>query len=226
LSGFGAKVDLERFVLIHLKNMTSFNKIFFRGLITLLPIAVTIYVVYSSVIILDGMLGSILRLVLPASIYFPGLGFILILVLIYSFGLLLNNFVMARILSSLEKQLAEVPFIKAIYSPLRDLMNLFSKKDNHQMGSVVLVRMGDSNARAMGLMTREKFDDLKINTQIVDDKIAVYFPLSYGLGGYTLLVPQSLVEKVDIPVETAMRLAITGWVHTDTPTTPNKGPQP
>lgn len=202
--------------------MTSFNKIFFRGLITLLPIAVTIYVVYSSVIILDGLLGSLLRVILPASLYFPGLGFILILVLIYSFGLLLNNFVTARILGSLENHLAEVPFIKAIYSPLRDLMNLFSKKDNHQMGSVVLVKMGDSQARAMGLMTRDKFDDLKIGTQL-SDKIAVYFPLSYGLGGYTLLVPKDLVEKVDIPVETAMRLAITGWVHTDTPETSSKG---
>ncbi len=202
--------------------MTSFNKIFFRGLITLLPIAVTIYVVYSSVIILDGLLGSLLRVILPASIYFPGLGFILILVLIYIFGLLLNNFVTARILASLENHLAEVPFIKAIYSPLRDLMNLFSKKDNHQMGSVVLVKLGDSQARALGLMTRDKFDDLKIGPQL-GDKIAVYFPLSYGLGGYTLLVPKEMVEKIDIPVETAMRLAITGWVHADNPIPTGKG---
>jgi uncharacterized membrane protein len=198
-----------------LGNMSSFNKIFFRGLITLLPIAITIYVIYSAIIILDNLLGTLLRVLLPESIYFPGLGFILILVLIYLFGLVLNNFVMARILGGLEQRLTEVPFIKAIYSPLRDLMNLFSKKDNRQMGSVVMVRIGDSGVMTLGLMTRDSFHDLKIRSDIVQDKIAVYFPLSYGLGGYTALVPKNLIEKIDLPVETAMRLAITGWVHTD-----------
>jgi uncharacterized membrane protein len=200
--------------------MSSFNKIFFRGLITLLPIAITIYVVYSAIIILDGLLGALLRVALPESIYFPGLGFILILFLIYMFGLLLNNFVTGRILAGLEKSLTEVPFIKAIYSPLRDLMNLFSKKDNHQMGSVVMVRVGEAGVMILGLMTRDSFEDLKIKGEIVNGKIAVYFPLSYGLGGYTALVPLHLVEKIDLPVETAMRMAITGWVHTDTQ---NKG---
>jgi uncharacterized membrane protein len=171
--------------------------------------------------ILDGFLGNLLRALLPSSVYFPGLGFFLILALIYLFGLLLNNFVTAKLLTAVEKRLTEVPFIKAIYSPLRDLMNLFSQSDKNKMGSVVLVRMG--GFKALGLLTRESFGDLNLGMGFAADKIAVYFPLSYGLGGYTLLVPKDLVEKIDMPVETAMRLAITGWVHTDSQ---NKGHLP
>lgn len=195
--------------------MQSFNKIFFRGLLTLLPIAITIYVVYSAVVILDDLLGSIIRSVFPNTVYVPGLGFVLILVIIYIFGLLLNNFVTQRLFDEIEKKITEVPFVKAIYSPLKDLMNLFSKKEQNQMGSVVLVRMGDSQARAMGLVTRESFADLPIHPTTAEDKIAVYFPLSYGLGGFTFLVPKSQVEKIDLPVEKAMSLAITGWVKAD-----------
>jgi uncharacterized membrane protein len=197
------------------KLMQSFNKIFFRGLLTLLPIAITIYVVYSAVVILDDLLGSIIRMLFPNSVYVPGLGFILILIVIYIFGLLLNNFVTQKVLNEVEKKLTGVPFVKAIYSPLKDLMNLFSKKEHNQMGSVVLVKMGDTGARAMGLITRESFTDLPISQPTTEDKVAVYFPLSYGLGGFTFLVPRSHIEKIDLPVEKAMSLAITGWVKAD-----------
>ena len=70
--------------------MSSFNKIFFRGLITILPIAITIYVLYSAVVILDNVLGSIIRSVLPNTTYVPGIGFVLILIIIYLSDLLLS----------------------------------------------------------------------------------------------------------------------------------------
>lgn len=191
--------------------MQSFNRIFFRGLITLMPIAITIYIVYSAIVILENLLGSLLRRLLPD--YIPGLGLLLTLVLIFSFGLLLNNFIAGRILASLEKKLTQVPFIQAIYSPLRDLMNLFNKKDNG-LKSVVLVKMGDSGATAMGLITRENFRDIGLSEQ-TSDKVAVYFPLSYGLGGFTFLVPKTSITKIDLPIEKAMSLAITGWVKAE-----------
>src|SRR4051812_38056352 len=106
--------------------MQAFNKIFFRGLITLLPIAITIYILYSAIVILENLLGSFLRTILPE--YVPGLGLLLTLVLIFLFGLLLNNFLTVRFFHYIESSLIQVPFIKAIYSPLRDLMNLFDRK--------------------------------------------------------------------------------------------------
>lgn len=192
--------------------MRSFNKIFFRGFITLLPIALTIYIVYSAIIILENLFSSLLRQLLPT--YIPGLGLLFTLVLIFIFGLLLNNFLTGRFLLALEARLVEVPFVKAIYSPLRDLMNLFQKGEAKDMQSVVLVSIGNTGAKALGVVTRESFKDLQLETKI-NNHVAVYFPFSYGLGGYTFLVPREAITKVDIPIEKAMSLAITGWVKVD-----------
>jgi uncharacterized membrane protein len=193
--------------------MRAFNKIFFRGLITLLPIAITIYIVYSAIVILENLLGSLLRQILPE--YIPGLGLLLTLVLIFLFGLLLNNLITVRVLHLLEARLVQVPFIKAIYSPLRDLMNLFNRGESGEMKSVVLVKVGNTGATALGVVTRENFRDLPFNNQDMSDKVAVYFPFSYGVGGYTLLVPRNQITQVNLPIERAMSLAITGWVKAE-----------
>lgn len=190
--------------------MKTINKIFFRGLITLLPIAVTIYILYSAVIILENLLGGLLSRLLPT--YVPGLGLLMILIVIFLFGLLLNNFITAKFLTDFERRLSEVPFIKAIYPPLRDLMNLFSKGNGNGMKSVVLVDMGP--VKAMGLITRENLYDLALPAD-ASHRVAVYIPLSYGLGGFTFLVSRDKIQKVDIPIEKAMSLAITGWVKTE-----------
>jgi len=190
--------------------MAWFNKVFFRGLMTLLPVALTIYIVYSAIIILENLLGSILRQML--SVYIPGLGLLLTLVLIFLFGLLLNNFLTARLLASLEVALIQVPFIRTIYSPLKDLMNLFDRKDA-QAQSVALVSISEG-IQIMGVVTRESFRDLPMGKQLTG-KVAVFMPLSYGLGGYTLLVPRERITLIDIPIEKAMSLAVTGWVKAD-----------
>lgn len=181
-------------------------------MLTLLPVAITIYIVYSAVIILEGLLGSLLQKFIPE--YIPGLGLILVFVLIFIFGLLLNNLIAARIIAMFEKRLTTIPFINTIYSPLRDLMNLFSQTDSGKLKHVVLVRLGDTGARAMGVVTREAFADLNLD-RTLHDQIAVYLPFSYGLGGYTVLVPRSAVQEIDLPIEKAMSLAITGWVKVD-----------
>jgi uncharacterized membrane protein len=136
------------------------------------------------------------------------------LILIFLMGLLLNNFVTAGILQRLQEKLTEVPFIKVVYSPLRDLMNLFSKSGGNQLQKVVLVNFDQK--QVMGLVTRENFADLGSQLKLSPEKIAVYLPMSYGMGGYTVLVNKSEVQPVDLPVEKAMSLALTAWIKTDT----------
>ena len=195
--------------------MKSLRAIFLRGLLTLLPIAVTIYVLYTGVLIFENLLGNVLRSFIPATDYVPGYGFSLTIILIFVFGLLLNNMITATFWSHIEKKLISVPFIKAIYSPLRDLMNLFSIKGQKNLQGVVLVDF-KNGIKILGLVTRDHFPDLGAASVKIEDRVAVYLPMSYGLGGFTLLVPKSQIEIVDIPVEKALQLAITGWVGTQT----------
>ena len=195
--------------------MKRVQKIFVSGLISFLPLAVTIYIVYAGITIVENLLGRFLVEILPEHTYIPGFGFLATIVLIFILGLSLNNFVTAGILSRLQEKLTEVPFIKVVYSPLRDLMNLFSKSHGGgSMQSVVLVQF-DQGKQVLGLITREHFADIGTSPPFGPDKVAVYIPMSYGMGGYTILVDRDQVKPVDIPVEKAMSLALTAWIKTD-----------
>ena len=136
--------------------MQKLRSIFLRGLVTFLPIAVTIYILYAGVLIVDNLLGSILRTFFPNA-YIPGLGFLLTVGLVFYWASWLNNIVLGGILHQLERRLQAVPLIKAVYFPLRDLMNLFSDKGKHGMKSVVLVELGNNGIQALGLVTRDSF---------------------------------------------------------------------
>jgi uncharacterized membrane protein len=187
--------------------------IFLRGLITLLPIALTVYILYAGILIFENILGDLIKATLPTELYVPGLGFALTLLMIFLFGLLLNNFILQTLLRKLEERLKSIPLIKAVYSPIRDLMNLFANKGQKGLRGVVLVQWHPGGPTSIGLVTRDNFDDLP---QIPGtDLVSVFLPLSYGVGGVTLLFQKSQVKVVDIPVEKALQLAITGWVKTE-----------
>ncbi|MBC7419628.1 MAG: DUF502 domain-containing protein [Bdellovibrio sp.] len=195
--------------------MKYIQKIFISGLITFLPIAVTIYIVYAGFNIVENLLGNFLRQALPSEYYYPGFGFLATLVLIFFLGFLLNNLVTAGLLVRLQEKLTEVPLFKVVYSPLRDLMNLFSNgQKTNSLKKVVLVKVSEGK-QVLGLVTREHFEGLNLNFLSDNTKLAVYIPMSYGLGGYTLLIEKSQLEPVDIPVEKAMSLALTAWIKTD-----------
>ncbi len=82
------------------------------------------------------------------------------------------------------------------------------------MKKVVLVRLDKIGVECIGLVTREEFSDLPLGS-VPDSKIAVYIPMSYMLGGFTTLVDRDQVTPLDIPVEKAIKLAITGWIKTE-----------
>ena len=171
--------------------MKKVKIIFLSGLVSFLPLALTIYIVYAGISIVENLLGQFLRQLLPENAYFPGYGFFATIILIFILGLLLNNLVTAALIQRIQEKLTEIPFVKVVYSPLRDLMNLFSKGQNqNSLKKVVLVTISP-NISVLGLVTREDFSDLKLTFNIASEKIAVYIPMSYGLGGYTLLMDKA-----------------------------------
>ncbi|RYZ77312.1 MAG: DUF502 domain-containing protein, partial [Proteobacteria bacterium] len=96
-----------------------------------------------------------------------------------------------------------------IYAPLRDVTQLFARKDQPSLQRVVMVRMGD--VETMGLITRDSFTDLPDGT-IPPDHVAVFLPFSYGVGGFTVIVAKAKVRETSLPAEKALQLSITGWI--------------
>jgi uncharacterized membrane protein len=139
---------------------------------------------------------------------------LLTVISIIGVGILAGNFITGRIINWGTSTFEKIPFLKAIYSPLRDLMSLFAGGGTDNMKKVVIVNFEKLGFKSIGLVTREEFTDIPQGT-FEEDNIAVYIPMSYMLGGFTTIVPRSSVTEVDIPVEKAFKLAITGWIKAD-----------
>jgi uncharacterized membrane protein len=194
--------------------MKLINRLFWKGLITVTPITLTIYLLLVILNKAEGLFGNMIKQLVGDQYYIPGLGIILTICLMVMVGVLVSNFITGSVIKFFITQFERFPIIKAIYNPLRDLMSLFSGGGPDSMKKVVLVNFEKIGVQSLGLVTREEFHDLPEGT-FVNDEIAVYIPMSYMLGGFTAIVPRSSVKEVDIPVERAIKLAITGWVKAD-----------
>ncbi len=190
--------------------MKHINQIFFKGLIVVLPITLTFYLLIWASYKVESLFGSTLEMLIGKWLYIPGLGIVVTLVFIFLVGVLVNNYITGRFFSWLTNTLEKVPLIKVIYNPLKDLMALIPGRssDKDKLQKVVLVPLEGMGVEVMGLVTREDLVELPDSSHL----IAVYVPLSYMLGGITVLVPREKVKKIDIPVDQALKLSVTAWI--------------
>lgn len=189
--------------------MKQINQIFFKGLIVVLPITLTFYLLFWASVKIEALFSSGLRLVLGDNLYTPGLGIVVAIIFIFMVGVLVSNYITASIFTWFTGFLEKVPLIKAIYKPLQDLMALIPGKSSEKSRPqrVVLVPLEPMGVKVMGLVTRDELDELPNH-----DLISVYVPLSYMLGGVTVLIEKNKVEIVNIPVDQALKLSVTAWI--------------
>ena len=112
--------------------------------------------------------------------------------------------------ASWERFLDRIPVVKTIYGATRDFVRLIPAGGKRRdLRRVVLARFGE--AQVIGFVTQDDAAELGIVHE-QDGLVAVYFPMSYQIGGYTALLPRSRVVPLDLPVEAAMRMVLTGGV--------------
>lgn len=194
--------------------MGIIGRLFWKGLIVVMPITLTLYLMVLILTKAESVFGTMLKKLIGPDLYVPGAGLVLTFIFMIGVGVLVSNLITGSVIKFFINQFERAPFIKAIYNPLRDLISLFGGGGSDQMKKVVLVNLDKLGFECIGLVTREEFDDLPAGT-IGANKIAVYIPMSYMLGGFTTIVPRSSVTPVDIPVERAIKLAITGWIKAE-----------
>ncbi|MEX0962211.1 MAG: DUF502 domain-containing protein [Simkaniaceae bacterium] len=182
------------------------GKIFMRGLIAIAPIAITIAIFIWLFTLLENVFGSLIKDVIGPSYYFPGLGILITLVLIFCVGLIINTFVIQKFYNFGEKLLQKIPLVKTLYGSITDLMSFFHTKNPTQKERVVSIFF--SGTKLIGLVTRESFEGL-VEGIGGEDEIAVFLPMSYQIGGYTVIVPRSSVKPIQMSIEEAMRFVVT-----------------
>ncbi len=189
--------------------MTRLGKIFLQGLAAVLPLTLTIYILWWLGSSAEKIFGPLIRRMLPLDAYVPGLGVALGLGLVFVVGFVLRAWWVRALWSGLEHLLEHIPLVKTIYGSVKDLMTFFASGEGKQkLDQVVMVRFGDPPVQLMGLVTSE--DAKQITGRDSDSsQVAVYLPMSYQIGGFMILVPRDAIEPIDLGVEDALRTLVT-----------------
>lgn len=189
-----------------------------KGLVAVLPLGLTVYVIYWLAVSAERLFSHAIKWVVPENLYWPGLGLLTGLVVLYFVGLAVNAYVVSRALRMSDKLFARIPVVKTIYLAIRDFTRFFpSSGQGSDLRRVVLVPFGPG--KILGFVTAESGEMLR-RSATAGETIAVYLPMSYMVGGYTIFLPRDLVEPTSLSVEEGMRIALMGGVRSAAPATP------
>ena len=177
------------------------------GLITILPIVLTVYLLYWLAISSEAVLGKLIQQMLPVGMYWPGMGVFVGLIVLFLIGILMHAYFVQKLFSRLEQVFFHMPVIKPIYTAFRDFLDYFKPKKEHEFDQVVSVQLNDS-MKVVGFITEHESSKLPKG---FDDEgsVLVYLPLSYMIGGYTILVPETSVTVLDMSMDEAVRFTLT-----------------
>ena len=178
---------------------------FFQGLLYIVPIIVTIYVIVALVRYVDKIIDSIPYF----SQNFGGsvIGAIIIVVLTTPLGYLIPVILKTPLASLLHQIVNSTPLVGLIYSSVKDLMSAFVGK-KRKFGTPVLVNMDNDNImHRLGFITQESLS--LIGTE---GMVAVYMPSSYGLLGDLVIVPANKISKLNEPSADIMKFIVSGGV--------------
>ena len=194
--------------------MKKLGTLFLQGLIAILPIALTVYLVYWLAAAAESVLGRAMRFVVGDDYYVRGSGVLAGFLITLGIGILLRIWLFRRVFSLGETLVERIPGIKSLYGSIRDMVGLFDATKQKEFDQTVMVTLGDENMRLMGLVTREDFSDLPAG--IGDERtVAVYLPMSYQLGGFTVMVPKARITPVDMRIDQAMQFLLTAGVSAE-----------
>lgn len=186
-----------------------------RGLVVVLPIALTLWLLWWFGTTVESLLHRAIVLVVPEDVYRPGMGIVAAVALLIAAGVAVNAFLVRRLLAAWEALMDRIPIVKSVYGAVRDFAGFLpTGGEKRELRRVVMARLGE--ARLVGFVTRDDAADLGLGPG-AEGMSAVYFPMSYQIGGYTLLLPRERLEPLDLPVETAMRLVLTGGMSAGAP---------
>jgi uncharacterized membrane protein len=177
--------------------VTRLLNYFLRGLVVVVPLALTIYVCAVIFTTIDSWLGLAIR----------GVGFLITIVLIVVVGALASSFVTRRLISALDHLLERLPFVRLLYSSAKDMLNAFVGEKRRFDKPVLVAVSNDRAVKVIAFLTSDSLASFGLA-----DQVTVYMPQSYGFAGHILVVPADRVERLDADAADVMAFIISGGV--------------
>lgn len=186
--------------------MKNILRYFIQGLIITVPVAITFIVIYKVIAWVGSLFTMFGTIVSPVVDPFIILAIALSLILLM--GMLGSSIILRPLFNLFDQAMENTPFIKTIYSSIKDLLSAFvgSKK---RFNKPVMVTINQENKiQQLGFITKEDLSELNLKK----DHVAVYVPLSYSLSGNLLIVPSDHVTPIDASSAEVMKFIVSGGV--------------
>ena len=184
-----------------MKARTFFGKLlnyFVQGIIILAPIGITVYILYAILKFVDDLVP----------IHIPGIGILIILVVVTVTGLLASTIIAKPIIAYINKTINKAPLLKTVINSIKDLLGAFVGKKKKFSEPVLVMMNKESGIEQMGFVTSRELGMIGITGK----KIAVYIPFSFTFTGYMFVVPAENITPLDISSTDAIKFIISGGV--------------
>ena len=186
--------------------MKNSLRYFIQGLVITVPVAITVIVVYKIISWVGSLFNIFGTIVSP--IIDPFVIIIIAVLLIYLMGLLGSSIILRPMFNLFDQALERTPFIKTIYSAIKDLISAFVGSKKRFNKPVLITINRENNIQQLGFITQEDLSELNLKIGTV----AVYVPMSYSLSGNLLIVPIENITVVDATSSEVMKFIVSGGV--------------
>ncbi len=181
--------------------MVKFRNYFISGLVAILPIALSLWILGYLFKLLDTVVGKPIMNLIGFSI--PGLGLLLSVLFILLLGMVVSNVVGKRIAKWVDGVLERIPVLKMVYSPIKDIMNNFTNEKSNNFKQAVLIEYPRPGLNSVGFITREN---------VIIDGVAmtiIFIPTTPNpTSGFIIYAKAADYQLLDVPVEVALRTII------------------
>lgn len=185
--------------------MNNILRYFLQGLVLFIPLGITIIVFVKLFQFFEGLFSFV---GLTGSPFVDTIiSFACLVVFITIIGILASSFVFKKLFSFLEDRLEHAPFIRHVYSPIKDFMNAFMGNKKKFTKPVLVLTNPHANIQEVGFITQDDLTDWGIS-----DKIAVYLPMSYSFSGRLIVVPKTQITILNVEGSEAMKFIVSGGV--------------
>jgi uncharacterized membrane protein len=185
--------------------MKNFFSFFLQGLILFIPLIITAGILVKLFNFFEDLFSFVGFTSSPLVNTFVGL--VMTLSVITVLGFLASSYVFKQIFSYFEDKMEHAPFIRHIYSPIKDFTNAFMGNKRRFNKPVLVLTNPLANIQQIGFITQEDLKDFEIK-----DKVAVYLPFSYSLSGQLIIVPRENTQLLQADPADAMKFVVSGGV--------------
>jgi uncharacterized membrane protein len=180
------------------------------GLLVWVPLGITIWVLHFLVSSLDSILLLFPESARPETLlgfYIPGIGVLIAFLILLATGMLTANFLGMRLLSAWEAVLIRIPFVKSIYSSVKQVSDTLLSPQGNAFRKALLVEFPHEGSWTIAFQTGNPAP--AVMEHLDGDHVSVYVPTTPNpTSGYFVIVPRARVHELDMTVDEALKYII------------------